>query len=300
MANKTKRARELAAANWPGKMAPDYIVEDDVRVWRFPSVPAFVAACEREVSGYHWDNVSWRGGPRDAAIAAAKRGNLEAVPAASTLIDALRVQAPDTNIGRYVASPAGAFPIVPEFLAGHPLNMRQRRVILEDRAPLRLFVDLTVQCTISHQRMLERGTMLLTLAMMLSEQRALELWAVVAMGSTAARGDGRHAGGIVAINIPARPLELATACHALTSVSFCRGLGYCWHWEHSNVDGGFLFARPDKDGEQRGLQTRMMRDALRLEERDMFTPVVTDGDATLSGVNWLNTRLAELAPRVEE
>jgi hypothetical protein len=183
--------------------------------------PADVAATFR-VKGrrmYEGHGTSWAGRTINQALRDAECGDTHLVPAAEALISQLEcsVEAPRST---WAPSRAGAYPVVPEALAGFPDAMRRRVPAYDDRSPLRVVIDLTSSAAISHEALEKRGTAYLALAMFLSNERPVTLEAVTGLG-----GYGQTACFLVT-TIPAQPLDLAVACSALTSAGFSRLLGY--------------------------------------------------------------------------
>lgn len=206
-------------------------VDSHTRVIRVEG-PAEVATLCRDVPPDN--NASFLGCTWDEALRTATCGDTRLVPAAEALIAELEcsVEAPRST---WVPSCAGAYPVVPEALAGFPDAMRRRVQAYDDRSPLRVVVDLTSSGAITAEQLERRGVAYLALAMFLSNERPVTLEAVVGLG-------GWRSACFVVTPIPAQPLDLAVACSALTSGGFSRGLGYglcnrfgdhisgCWPW----------------------------------------------------------------------
>lgn len=161
---------------------------------------------------------AWMGCSWAQALVAARCGDTRLVPAAEALIAQLEcsVEAPRST---WAPSRAGAYPMVPEAIAGLPDAMRRRVPASDDRSPLRVVIDLTSSAAISHQMLERRGTAYLALAMFLANERPVTLEAVVGLGGSAGAC-------FIVVPIAAQPLDLAVACSTLTSAGFSRGLGY--------------------------------------------------------------------------
>jgi hypothetical protein len=266
---------------------------ENIKLTSFDSPAAFAAGIEAFRAAGNWwkhDNAGWTGETIEQSLKLARTGDETLVPAAQKLIDSLRVDVPDAVRPLYVPAPYGAYPIVPEALAGYPLSMRARVRVEDDRAPIRIYADLTTSAGVDVETIAKRGTAILALAMMLSETRALDLFVLTPLNNF-----GGISAAIVRIN--AQPLELATACYAFTSAGFARNMGYGWAREGHSVpdqstNWGFGI---HPDGDNAGRYARLMRAALKLEAADLFVPPVYMGDPIVNDpARWITQRLAEL------
>lgn len=149
----------------------------------------------------------------------AENGYEKYVSEAETMLDKLSSIENGDALREWSPSVCGAYPIVPEFLAGHPLCMRSLQAS-DKLAPVSLYACSTLSSAISVSDMLKRGTAILALAMKLQQTRPVELYITSEVhGAT----DGDY---IQVIPIPSRPLSLAHACYALCSPGFTRHLTY--------------------------------------------------------------------------
>jgi hypothetical protein len=207
----------------------------------------------------------WTGRTWHENILEAERGDTQLVPMAERLIEQLEchVEAPRSSWER---SRAGAYPMVPEFLAGHPDSMRRRVEASDDRSPLRVVVDLTASAGISIGDFAKRGTAYLALAMFLANERPVTLEVVGTVSSNAV---------FVRVPIAAQPLDLAVAAHVLTSAGFYRGLIHeaCYKNGASNPRWPWDLI-PIGDGPQKVEYVKRMRELLGLEKNDIFGPPV--------------------------
>jgi hypothetical protein len=159
-----------------------------------------------------------------------RSGDLRSVERARGLLDKIFAELPPTERADWTPSPAGAYPIVPEFLAGHPEPMRARRIDANASNPVRLWACLTCSAGVKQDTLRKRGAAMMALLLKLAEIRPVELWAVVFMDSPI---DGE---GVIAIRLPSDPLSEAHCAYALTSSGFTRGFGYDYiraHWRSS-------------------------------------------------------------------
>lgn len=70
----------------------------------------------------------------------------------------------------------GAYPCVPDYLAGDPMCMRMKELDESEQAPVRVVLDIGVPARTSHRVIAKRAAAATAFAMKLSEQRPVELW----------------------------------------------------------------------------------------------------------------------------
>lgn len=260
----------------------------------FESPAEFAEAADRDVPPdargglKYWTGETWEEARRNAAS-----GRVDRVAAAEALLEKVQseVEAPRAE---WVRARAGAFPVVPEALAGHPDSMRRKVAAQSSSAPLRVFVDLVSSGGISHKHLERRGVATLALVMALGAARPVELRVLVGMGG---RGDRL----LVAVRIPTAPLDLAAACNALTSAGFVRGLGYRYAYHHGSRGYDWAFGYYPEDDHLRRRYVRQVRAALGAAPEDLIVPptFLTD-PAAEDPVGFVRRGVAEHAGRDED
>lgn len=216
----------------------------------------------------HSPGADWAGGTRDDAVLHCTHGDTSRVAEAEEMIERLTL---DIDIPRsaWTPAPCGAYPIIPEYLAGRPDSMRRRIMTDTDTAPIRLYLDLVSSGGIDADVLLRRGVAFLALAMALSRVRPVTLSVVMPMATNSDRG-----GQIVVIQINAAPLDIATACGALCDGAVTRGLGYAYL--HSLGGNGRWYNAGnahDREG-----YIRKVRAALDCTPNDIFIPGMYSAD----------------------
>ena len=230
-----------------------------------------------------WTGETWKG-----ALANAIHGSKKHVPAAEAMLEkaSFAIESPRS---RWVSSVAGAYPIVPEALAGFPEPMRRRVNVKDEGLPLKIVIDCTSSAAIDHKMLLTRGITYLALAMNLANTRPVEMHMLIA------EGDTYTPTGIVAIRIPSAPLDLAVASNALTSVGLMRGLGYSWLNGMHGVGGGWAWCQSPFTEAKRKIYIANMRVALELAETDLFVPPThCDDEAIKNPIEFLKWTVSEL------
>jgi hypothetical protein len=202
-------------------------------IQKFYTMEEFAAASDktrREKAHYYarHEGAAWYSGEtNDDTARLIRTGDTRTVERARGLLDKIFAELPATERANWTPSPCGAYPIVPEYLAGHPTPMRTRRADANASNPVRIWACLTCSAGVTQDTLRKRGAALMALLLKLAEIRPVELWAVIFMDSPI---DGE---GVVAIRLPSDPLSEAHCAYALTSSGFVRGFGYDYiraHW----------------------------------------------------------------------
>jgi hypothetical protein len=235
----------------------------DTKVTWFDSSAALAEAYESKY-GKATDRTArsgWTGESLAEALDFARNGREHLVADAEALIGRIENAGIALEWPRWQDSMVGALPNVPAFLAGVPETMRVKRMTLNDRAPIRMFCELTSSGGIDVPDLAKRGTAMLALAMLLSQQRPVELYAVAGLSTR----QEQYRASLVVTRIPAAPLELATACNVLTSAAYARDLGY----KLTGGDGGWAWNIQPFDHTKATFISRM-REALDMSPQDFY------------------------------
>src|SRR4249920_655438 len=109
----------------------------------FSSPEDFAGACER--AGVNFSGCGGKGGESSAeALRLVRQGDERRVQAAGAICDKFQN---DIDLGQswpqWEPDVCGAYPIVPNFLAGVPETMMRRQVVPSDRAPIVIWVCVT-------------------------------------------------------------------------------------------------------------------------------------------------------------
>src|SRR5919106_1737658 len=107
----------------------------DADIFTFDSLAELAGACERNYATNAKSGNAWRGGNDAQILQAARHGDDSYVPQAEALLEQISLAMPATERRDWIAAPAGAYPVVPEALAGLPTPMRARVRVNDDRAP---------------------------------------------------------------------------------------------------------------------------------------------------------------------
>jgi hypothetical protein len=187
----------------------------------------------------------------------------------------------------------GAYPVVPEALAGMPDCMRRRMPVEDDRAPVRMFLSMLVSSGVSESAMAKRGAALAALAYKMSAERPVELYAVYDM-KVNGQGEGRSTVDIV--RIPSSPIDEQTVAFLCGAKESSRRLGFALGSDNAGATstmgsihwlGGSQPAEPD--------YMTMLRAAVSATEHDIVLPgghVTEQDEMLIDPVGWIDKRIA--------
>lgn len=249
-------------------------------------LPGFAAFCADEKSERRASD--WNGHmSADECLSCVRKGDLRGVPASDRFMAQIESMVPATAAWRNIDSPVGGSPIVPAYLAGHPLNMRRRIRTAVETAPLSVFAELVASADISADDMAKRGAAILALVRALSAVRPVELWAILAVGDEGVRATA-------CVRLDTSPLDLARAGHVLTHPSVPRALTYPTldkKFLAGTWSGQWAFASVDK---HRTTAREFYRGVLCPASDTLYVPPVYSADESIrEPVAWLKKHLAE-------
>lgn len=193
---------------------------------------ALVAPAYHAENHRHWRSkrahLAWTGGTPETGLRALRSGLPDLVSEASALFDSLENLTSPANV--WVRSPAGAFPVVPEALAGMMDPMRTRTKQASSFAPVRIVCGLGLLAAVDRDAVRARGIAAVALANALSLHRQVEL--VAAHCNDKCKG--------IAWTVGHSPINLSAALGQLASAPVVRCLLYALQSKRLN--------RPDMPG----------------------------------------------------
>ena len=192
---------------------------------------AYATLCAGKTLSYSGSD--WYGGETEAAsLAYAQAGNAALVPQTEALLAQFE-NVIETPRKIWERSPAGAFACIPDVLAGRPTPMRRQAFVRDETAPLTVLTCTTSSGAISANALQKRGASILALVMALVAVRPVRLLQIACL-------HGAEGGEtVLTAEINTHPLDLATACYALTSAGFARRLTYGLARHLNNFDGSW-------------------------------------------------------------
>jgi hypothetical protein len=268
-------------------------------ILRFDS-PAALHAAYKGLSAEHGRDGasyrSWMGGTMDEAAAKLLTGDDKLVPEAEKMLEQVGSHAHTTR-PEWRPSVYGAYPVVPDALAGYPESMRHVENVGSDLAPIRLYVCTTSSAGVGHEDLTKRGIACLALAMALAAIRPVELFTITQLdgGGKATRDDHEDAGAFICVTrINSQPLDLSTACHLLTSVGVDRGITHALGYDGHGYKGGWAWGiAPNTQ-----LSRERTRQVLDMTERDVLVAgcFITD-ECVQNPIGFVQRELKEFAQR---
>lgn len=215
---------------------------------------------------------------------------------ARELVDKIDASFRDRERTTWRASPHGAYAIVPEYLANEPFNMRQKAREIDDRAPIRYFIETGVSGGVDVRQMEKRAAGIAALIMRSAEERPVELYV---FSSDFLNGKSV----IIIIPIVTRPIDLHSTIAAYGTREFQRGMVFANVKRIAGDTGGVIdwfYAHPT--GSHAAQREEVLRSHLRMEPQDVLMQGGYLTDATLferDPVAWVHTQI-EKQRRIEE
>jgi len=197
-------------------------------------------------------------------------------------------------------SMTGGAPNIGAFLAGNPMNMRVRRRVESEKAPLNIVVDCVSSAGIDAKTLEKRGAAIMALVRILSATRPVSLY--IAAAALPYSDMTTHTGRAVCMRLDSAPIDLARAAHLLCSVGVARQMAY-----------GFIASNGGKRGDSTGLAWSYNSDKFQRENGKAFwqrslgigemlyiaAPYISD-EITTNTEAWLKRMIAEYGKPDEE
>lgn len=142
-------------------------------------------------------------------------GDNSLVPRAEALLNKLDL-AVSTEQRTWIPSIYGAFPSVPDYLAGNPESMRRMYPTASDMAPITVWYYMSVSGGLTAEQVMNRGLAALALVLKLGQTRTVHLKLV----------DNGPAPNRITIDINTQVLSIGTLAFALTNSMYTRRIIY--------------------------------------------------------------------------
>ncbi len=237
----------------------------------------------REINSRDWSiNADAGGISRQEALQWASHGAETLVAPSDKFMSDLENLMPETSRKTWSHDVYGAFPDVPRYLHGSdPRTMRRRTRVMEDHAPIRIYVELAASFGVSADQYIQRGSAVLSLLRIAESSRPVELYSI--LSSTAAR-DSLHNVEVITIRLPSAPLNVSLSAAWISHPAIFRkclaGRPYRFN----------LSAYPINLS-----NNAAFRNLMGFGPSDIYIPGVHFDDPILSDpIAWIKARLAEL------
>lgn len=184
----------------------------------------------------------WHGRPSNEALNALRQGDESMVTPSDRILRQIEERADfrSSDFAQFNMV-SGGVPNIGAFLAGSPLNMRMRRRVYTQGAPIAVVADLTVSADVDDATIRGRGAAALALVRVLSASRPVSLFVSCAMMPR----EGKGKTSIQIIPVETSPLDLARAAFALGDPAMLRQFGFagaCVIPEGNEATGSILWA----------------------------------------------------------
>ena len=234
----------------------------------------------------------WGGGlSAKAKLDMARNGDNSTVAKCEALLDRIASASIETPRAEWLPSVCGAYPCVPDAIAGFPEPMRRMSYVPMETAPLRLVVSTTTGANHSAETLMNRGCAVMALLLKLQAIRQVELMVLCDQG-----GYNPDTSTLIAISLESSPLDISRAAYCLTHPGFCRGTLYPLNSAKHNGGGGWL---QSVDGPPYVGYTKWVKEVLNLGPSDIHVPPLYNSDDMADPVKWVNDRLGEYLRTME-
>lgn len=189
-------------------------------------------------------------------------------------------------------SPAGAFCIVPEMLAGLPTPMRRRTYIPNQYAPITIIVGTASSAGIRSDIFKRRGVTIVALVMALARVRPISLYIM-----DPGYGPPEHNNEtVIMAKVNTTPFDLATACYVLTEQRFTTLVAY---GIEENITGRISW--PPFYGINPTAYYDGLYDRMSLSRRDtlIIKDAYLDNDIIAQPIKWLNKQIERFTTNQE-
>jgi hypothetical protein len=261
--------------------------------YEFESVGEFVQTCagvsqdiRTKLLRFNGNQDStWQGAETyDETLALCSKGREDWAKIAEGVYDLLETGGIELEMHTWQADRAGAFPIVPDYVAGIPENMRRKIITAADTAPMSVYLNIAASASYTADDMLKRGAACTALVMALQQHRAVSMYLLAGINA------GQDA-TFISIKIDTVPADLSQIAYLLGSASVFRKLIFALGFQYGDYTGKWPFGTRGTDLQKEIDQTR---EILGLEPQDLLIPGIHAADTSVkSPVNWIEGHLAK-------
>lgn len=262
--------------------APDTVWQ--AQVTQFASMGAMATHCltedydaARRDGGGSWkNNESW-----EQSCELALKGKTQWVEKAQNVYDLLEAGGIDLDQQHWAPDRAGAFPVIPDYLAGVPECMRRKLTQTSDVAPVSMYASIEASASFESSELIKRGAAILALCMALQQTRPVELHLLCTLG-------GSPTPGIVTVKLDTVPMDLAQMAYLFGSAGYFRNLHFGMAGRMYGFDGHWAWGGTPNDV----WYQRRIRAALRLTESDIYVPgIISTDESVQNPVAWVQAQL---------
>lgn len=226
----------------------------------------------------------------DAAQRLAAAGDMRLAAEAERYLARFENAAPASFKSAWFDSINGALPNVPAFVSGSPLNMRSRRRVQDEAAPITVCVDVGANSGVTPQEVSARGAAILALVRALASRRPVDLWACCGLDA-----DSKRNASWTFVQIETRPLDLARAAFIFAHPAAVRHL----FWSAAMPHGFQAFTPYGAAQKHRHHTADLIAPAFpNASEVLAIGRAHSDDESTSNPAAWLEKQLAAYCPEI--
>lgn len=193
---------------------------------------------------------------------------------------------------------AGGYPNVAAFLAGDPMCMRRRAYDATASAPVAFYFGISPNAHVSREQIKKYGICVLALVWAVSMSRPVTLHTIEFSSPGDSQKHKKNNNEVITVcRIATDPLDLASACHVLTSDTYARNVCF----QAATAAGGNGGAYPS--GYSAAVTSPYMvglRQRLEIEDEAIIFPSLhSDSLAIRDPIGWIKMHLAQITDAQE-
>ena len=225
------------------------------------------------------------GGTYESAKQKAISGDDSLVDRAESILDKIENAIGGEAMNAWAPCVYGAYPVVPDYIAGSPTPMRNLLPVGEV-SPISVYVANGASSTVSAETILNRGIAILALCLKLQQVRPIDLYVFGESLSEPDKGNG-----FIVIPIDSRPLSLSIACNAIVNAGFSRGI----RLPASELLHALSISAPWAEDYHRSDYAAIRKQAIGIGDNDLVIESAHNKniDYDFDPITWVNNQLAK-------
>lgn len=216
---------------------------------------------------------------------------------AKDVYDLLETGGIELEIHQWGADRCGAFPIVPDYLAGIPENMRRRLTNQSDMAPVAIYADISASAAFGSSDLCKRGAAVLALTMALQQHRPVSLYLVSGL-SKSYNTEQLESAAFTVMKCDTIPMDLSQLAYLFGSAGFFRNLIFSFGEREFGFSGNWPWNLHETGTPA---NTERCKAILRLEPQDLYIPGIHAEDESVQNpLAWVQSHLEHYAQHIED
>lgn len=203
----------------------------------------------------------------------------------------------ELELHQWAPDRAGAFPIVPDYLAGIPENMRRRLTNQSDMAPVAIYADISASAAFGSNDLCKRGAAVLALTMALQQHRPVTLYLVSGLSKSNSSSAAKDSAAFTVMKCDTIPMDLSQLAYLFGSAGFFRNLLFCFGKKEFDFSGSWPWRMHDTGSEA---NIKRCKGIMRLEPQDLWIPGIhVNDEAVQNPLAWVQSNLEQYAQHLE-